>query len=165
MWAMSIPVAYLITWTTHGSWLHGDVRGSVARQGENHPDGPVIAPNAARVRFERSELKRPALLLDLPRRTIVRATIRKHAGIRAWDLIALNVRSNHVHVVLACPCSPEKAMGELKAWCSRRLRESGAIEGDVRVWTRHGSTRHLFDPQAVSSAIGYVTDGQGPDLR
>ena len=32
------PIAYLITWTTYGTWLSGDERGWVKRgQGSNYP--------------------------------------------------------------------------------------------------------------------------------
>ncbi len=161
---MPQPLAYFITWSTYGTWLHGDERGSVARAGENYPNTPMIPPSPAREDFESAELKHPGVVLDEVAREIVRATITDHAAIRAWGIRALNVRSNHVHVVVGCPCSPEKAMGEFKAWCTRRLRETGVVCKDARVWTRHGSTKHLFEPESLQRAIRYVMDGQGPDL-
>ena len=31
---MKFPLAYLITWTTYGTWLHGDDRGSFDHNGD-----------------------------------------------------------------------------------------------------------------------------------
>lgn len=47
-------------------------------------------------------------------------------------------------------------MSDLKAWSTRRLRESGMVEADRRVWTKHGSTRYLFDQSSVERAVDYV---------
>jgi len=39
------PLAYLITIRTHGTWLHGDERGSVDRHGQNIYGTNRIAAN------------------------------------------------------------------------------------------------------------------------
>jgi len=43
----SIPLAYLITFTTYGTWLHGDPRGSVDRE-HNVWGTPFLDPDRAR---------------------------------------------------------------------------------------------------------------------
>lgn len=153
------PLAYLITWTTHGTWLHGDPRGSADREGGNTPGTPYLSRNDSRSEFERSELNAPAVIMDQTSRATVARTIRDHCDHRGWRIHALNVRTNHVHVVVTAPVPPEKIMGEFKAWASRRLREDGLIEPG-KVWTRHGSTRYLNDETSVHGAIRYVRDGQ-----
>ena len=55
-------------------------------------------------------------------------------------------------------------MGLLKSWATRYLREAGLVAADQRIWTRHGSTKHLFDDQDVIDASTYVLDLQGLDL-
>ena len=40
------PLAYLITFRTFGTWLHGDDRGSMDRHGKNIYGTERIAPNA-----------------------------------------------------------------------------------------------------------------------
>lgn len=92
-------------------------------------------------------------------RTLVNSVMRKHCDFRGWPIHALNVRTNHVHVVVSASVPPEKVMGELKAWASRRLHESGLL-GNEKIWTRHGSTRYLNDETSVDGAIRYVRDGQ-----
>ena len=45
-------------------------------------------------------MKEKAVLLDAQHRQVVEDVIRKHADIRRWELHAVSVRSNHVHVVV-----------------------------------------------------------------
>jgi REP element-mobilizing transposase RayT len=82
-------------------------------------------------------------------------------GHRAWTLLALNVRTNHVHVVLAAGASPPgPVLVSLKAWSTRRLREAGVVGVATRVWSRHGSTRYLWSEAAVQRAVSYVVEWQ-----
>lgn len=73
-------------------------------------------------------------------------------------MLAVNARSNHVHVVVDCPTgvSPERAMTEFKAWGTRRLRDSGLTAPHAPVWTEHGSTRWINDHASLAAAIDYV---------
>ena len=80
---------------------------------------------------------------------------------RGWELVAVNGRSNHVHVVVRLGgVAPEKMMGEWKAWSSRRLRERGWIAAGQPVWTRHGSTRYVWKEHDLEGAVRYVVEGQ-----
>jgi REP element-mobilizing transposase RayT len=83
------------------------------------------------------------------------------AAHRGWNLWAVHVRTNHVHIVVTAPASPEKVMADFKAWASRRLREAFGESADRDRWTQHGSTRYLNSEAAVDSAIAYVVDEQG----
>lgn len=156
---MAEPLAFLLTWTTYGTWLHGDERGSVDRP-ESQLSTPRLEPRPGLARFERSELKNEPIIFGSEARAVVHEIIQSHAQFRGWPLHALNVRTNHVHLVVSCRCPPEKAMGEFKAWATRRLREQGHIAPGARTWTRHGSTRYLTTTQSVDGAIRYVLDGQ-----
>ncbi|MGE3781017.1 MAG: hypothetical protein AB7F89_27760 [Pirellulaceae bacterium] len=44
---------------------------------------------------------------------------------RGWAVHALNVRPNHVHVVVEGPEHPKAVMSTLKAWATCQLREGG----------------------------------------
>jgi len=155
---------YLITWSTYGSFLHGDARGAVDRSGEHGPGRPRQQPDTGREHFERSELAGPAMVLDGPKREVVEQTIRAHAAYRAWSVLALHVRARHLHLVVRAGEAPEKVMGECKAWCTRRLREAGLVTPEQKVWARHGSTRYLFHEEEVRGAVRYVLDEQGQTL-
>ena len=73
----------------------------------------------------------------------------------------MHVRTNHVHVVVEAPVTPERVLIELKAYASRKLNESGLDTSERRRWSRHGSTRYLWQREEVEAAIVYVADHQG----
>ncbi|MCW5768327.1 MAG: transposase [Phycisphaeraceae bacterium] len=160
----SAALAFFLTWTTYGTRLHGDERGTVDRR-NNAFGTPRLRPNPRMLAFERSEVS-GEVLLDEDRRRVVHEAIVRHAAHRGWDLLALAVRSNHVHVVIRNhDAEPERIMTEFKAWCTRSLRECRGAHGDQRMWTRHGSTRHLFASENVHAAIHYVDERQDDRRR
>jgi hypothetical protein len=116
-------ITYFITFTTYGAWLPGSAPGSVDRE-HNIPGTPYLQADADLERKMSSAMRQEPYVLDGSRRTIVLRTIKDVAAHREWKLWAAHVRSNHVHVVIAAACNPEKVMVDLKAWCSRRLREA-----------------------------------------
>ena len=156
------PLAYLITFTTYGTWLHGDDRGSVDRS-HNRPGAPVIPGFGERVERVKNLLPYPAFSLTARHRGVVKQTIETVCSHRGWHLHALHVRTNHVHLVVTAPVCPEKVLNALKSWSTRRLRESRLVERRP-LWTRHGSTRYLWKSHQVTRACRYVVEGQGLDL-
>ena len=155
--------AYFITFTSYGTWLHGDERGSVD---DEHciPGLPFAPPNLNRESANRKAMKWPEFTLDAKARGIVHRTIREVCEHRGWSLIALNVRTNHVHVVVYAPVSADKVLNDLKAWTTRRLREAGCRAVKAPVWTEGGSKHKLFTAEAVTAAAQYTSGGQGPSL-
>lgn len=55
-------------------------------------------------------------------------------------------------------------MNDLKSYATRRLIESGLLAASTTVWTRHGSTRYLWDDASIEAASQYTLEGQGADL-
>ena len=154
---------YLITFTTYGTWLHGDEKGSSDRI-QNIPGTPYIDESEPRERINQDQLKHDPVTLDASQRPIVRDTIQDVCAYRGWSLLACNVRSNHVHVVVSAEDTPEKVMNDLKSYATRRLNEAGLHMHGEKTWTRHGSTRYLNDEAAVTGGIDYVLNHQGEDL-
>jgi REP element-mobilizing transposase RayT len=157
------PLAYFITFTTYGTWLHGRDPGSVDRQ-HNLPGTPFVAPDDELETRRHQSLRQAPYQLDHAHREVVLKTIREVCTHRSWRLHAVHVRSNHVHILLNAPISPEKVMSDLKAWCSRRLRETFQEDADRDRWTQHGSTRYLNDMKSLEAAIAYVIDEQGEQM-
>ncbi len=160
---MPAPLAYLLTWTTYGTWLRGDPRGWV----KNHASGSdEYEPGNAGLRASDTDaIAGPTIFFDAPARRLIEGAIRGVCEQREWMLHAINVRSNHVHVVVTAPVPPEKAMTDFKAWSTRRLREAGVVAESGRVWTKHGSTRYLNSEASVVRAVEYVIheqDRKGP---
>ncbi len=153
------PLAFFLTWTCYGTWLHGDGRGSVDDM-RNTPGAAVRPVDAGRVASERRAMTGLAVTLDERGRGIVAAAILECCTHRGWEILALNARSNHVHVVVSAVERPESVMGTCKAWGTRRLRDAGIVAATQAVWTRHGSTRYLWKEADVAAALAYVEEGQ-----
>ncbi len=152
---MSNVLAYFLTWTTYGSWLHGNRRGSVDRSNTLH-GMDYHAPNPEWESESKRRMKAPAVVLSPQERTLVEEVIQKHCRIRDWRLIAANCRSNHVHIIVSTDgAAPERVMTELKAYATRALRKNSLHRGG-RVWTRGGSTRYIESESALDSAVQYV---------
>lgn len=94
----------------------------------------------------------------------VEEAIRRVCVMRGFRLIAINVRTNHVHVVVAAETSPDKVLSAFKANATRELREAGLVKIGSSVWSRGGSNRFLWKPRNVESAVNYTLHGQGDDL-
>jgi REP element-mobilizing transposase RayT len=150
------PLAYFLTWTTYGTWLPGDERGW-NRKGQ----GDIQRANPLFIDMARSEMKEPEFRLAPEDRRIAEATIRDHCRVRNWHLHAVNARSNHVHVVVtAAGYKPETVRDQFKAWCTRKLKETGESATRTQFWTEGGSRRWINDEDDLEAAIVYVLDVQ-----
>ena len=126
------------------------------REEHNIYGAPRIAPKVAFEESDRKLLKHPPVLLDGSKRAIVETAIREFAAYKKTTLHALNVRTNHVHIVIAASDKPERLMTSIKAYSTRRLRETGLVAADARVWSRHGSTKWIWDDDQIADACEYV---------
>jgi REP element-mobilizing transposase RayT len=62
--------------------------------------------------------------LNAVRRAAVEQAVKETCEVRKWSLIALNVRTNHVHIVVAIgEADPGRALNALKANATRTMRE------------------------------------------
>jgi hypothetical protein len=95
-----IPLAYFISFRAHGTWLHGDERGSTSRL-NNRYGTPHIPVNAGWWQENRSKLIGDPVKLNAARRRSVEAAIRETCSIRNWTLFGLNIRTNHAHSVVS----------------------------------------------------------------
>jgi REP element-mobilizing transposase RayT len=158
---MREPLAFLITFHTYGTWLQGDERGWHDRAPRR---GCLPGSNALRA-WQAASHSAPRQHLDTAHRAASVAAIREVCDHRGWPLYAVHAREDHVHVVVALAGqTPERAMAQFKAWATRRMREAEQVASDARVWSRHGSTRWLWDARSVAFAIRYVVEGQGPAM-
>jgi REP element-mobilizing transposase RayT len=151
--AVALPLAYFITYTTYGTRLHGDDRGSVD-QSHNRYGSPYLPASKPRRTFERSAMAEPPFVLGGRTRAIVHDAIVAHASFLAWTLHVDNVRTNHLHVIVTAPLEPELVMGQFKSWSSRCLHNAGLQRRHF--WTPHGSTIYLWTEQQLLSKVDYV---------
>lgn len=158
----AVPLAYFVSFRTFGTWLRGDPRGWVDRQ-HNVRDSPYRPGSPEFWERERRRLRQPAARLDPQSVAVVTTTVRETCRRRGWRLRALNVRTNHVHAVVTAECGPEVVMGAFKACSSLALRRVGLLGAGCVLWSRHGSTRYLWNEAAVEAACEYVVERQDRD--
>ncbi len=154
------PLAYMITWTTYGTWLPGDERGWVGRGSRE-----IQPPDPERQDVARGAMTESAVTLSQEQRHLADSVIVKHCQIRKWHLHARSVRTNHVHVVVSGPLQGEEIRAQLKAWCSRALSEHAGLEGRSRNglrrwWTEKGDIEWIGDEEHLYNATRYVIELQ-----
>jgi REP element-mobilizing transposase RayT len=155
-------LAYHLTWTTYGTWLAGDARGWVM-----WGEWGVKPPDPARESAVRNRLAEPVVIFTEKQRILVERTIRDHCDHRRWLLHAVNVRTNHVHVVVTADRRPDEVMGQFKAWCSRRLSDAERLVRTVakkagrRHWFTEGGDHEVIDTdEYLVNAVTYVLERQ-----
>src|ERR1051326_5905938 len=86
-----IPLAFLITFRSYGTWLHGDERGSVNRF-RNQYKTRRLPPEGKWVETNTQRLKGDIVVLDATQRDCVSRAILETCELRRWTLHAMNVR-------------------------------------------------------------------------
>ena len=157
-----IPLGYLITFRSYGTWLHGEP-GSVDRF-HNIYGTPRLPGNQKRKQYNQRLLKPRPVRLDARQRAAVQSAIKETCEIRKWDLWVSNIRTNHVHTVVSALCKPEPILNALKANATRKMRESGCWFSERGPWVRRGSKRYLWTEEDLRNAIAYVLYEQGDSL-
>jgi REP element-mobilizing transposase RayT len=150
------PIAYLLTFRTYGTWLHGDDRFSVGRNGNNRYGGPKIQASVPLKEVMIDKSSQSAVILSGTQRKLVGEAITEVCSHRGYLLRALNIRSNHLHSVVSMSVNPEKIVNDFKAYSTRMLRSDCQVSSDQKVWSRGASTRYLWKPRHVEAAVDYV---------
>ena len=151
---MSDVITSLITWTTYGTWLPGDMRGWRKRRDGEETPRPLLE------KWCREQMRGDVVLLSQLDRETVEKACREHCQIRAWHLLAVNARSNHVHVIVAAAEKPQKVRDQLKANCTRNLRSQQIPLLSERTWTRGGDCSILDSDGDTEAAVVYVNEAQ-----
>ena len=132
-------------------------------------------------------LKHQPVKLGPRQREITHRAIVEVCDHRGWPLHALNVRTNHVHVVVAANRRGKRVYNDFKSYATRRMKEASAVpqacqenaggdrsdqgaqsprteEPEFKVWTRGGSARVINDEASFQRAVWYTLHEQGPDI-
>ena len=153
---------YLITWTTHGSWLPGDPRGF--RTYGHRVDIPppkryadskdVYKPDDWKRLFEYHKRKcKEAVSLDKKQQAFVHKRITEIAVAKGCSVKAIHVSGCHVHVLIRHDRSDLSGLVQrIKGITSRELSEYG-LKG--KVWARGYHARPIPD-NALAEAIHYI---------
>jgi len=149
------PMGYLITWTVYGTFLQGDTRWWRKRSNGEQAPQPLLE------QWHRDRLKHEVILLNDEHRKVVRSEIEFHCNNRAWKLWVVNPRTNHVHVVVtASEYTGERVRDQLKANCTRGIRQIDIRFTDRPVWTTKGDVQFLKTTVDLERAIDYAGEAQ-----
>ncbi|NLH18240.1 MAG: hypothetical protein GX455_16820 [Phycisphaerae bacterium] len=144
---MDRVIAYMLTWTTYGTWLQGDPRGYVKK-------GRAFGPNSALFKANQSILRSEPVYLSDRHREITRQAIGSEAAELGQTVLALQVGRKHIHLVVNCgQISPQKAVSHYKNAARIALSKEG-LSG--RIWTRGYSKRLCFDGLQLKTVMAYV---------
>ena len=151
---MNDPIAFFITIATYGTWLPGDERGWIEYQhGWQLPD-PVRKVEA------KAKMSEDACVLTRAQRDAAEEQVMETCSVRNWLLHEVNCRTNHIHVVVTAQHThPKKVRADLKAWCTRKLRQL-PMESRQNWLADRGSIRWIFNEEQLLRVIAYVRDGQ-----
>ena len=157
---------WLLTWTTYGTWLPGDDRGSVTRVREDEgsrvehdrPQTPYIGPAPGLKRTALANLKGEPIFLTAEQAEAVAEQLQQIAEHRKWSILAAAVIPNHAHVLVGVPGDPEpyEVLGTFKSWASRRLNQKWHKPASDTWRTAKGSMRKKADWPALKNAVEYV---------
>ena len=150
------PIAYLLTFRTYGSWLHGDPRMSVNRNGNTRYGSPKRDLNVPLLEKMNESRRDDGVTFGSAERLLVEKAIVEVCEHRTYFLSAINVRTNHVHAVVSIAIKPERIVNDFKAYSTRALRANWLFNSSEKVWSRGASTRYLWKPRHVEAAVDYV---------
>ena len=80
------PLGYLITFRAHGTWLHGDSRGSVDRF-RNCYGSPRIPEDVPWERYNERKMKLAPVKLDTQRRALINEAIKETCDLPSMDVV------------------------------------------------------------------------------
>ncbi len=149
------PVGFFITWTVDGTFLQGDTRWWRKRSSGEQSPQPLLQ------QWHRDRLKHDVILLNDGHRKVVKSEIEYHCKRRDWKLWVVNVRTNHLHVVItASGRTGDKVRDQLKANCTRGIRGIDSRFADRPVWTTKGDVQFLKTDDELNQAILYAGAAQ-----
>ncbi len=109
-------------------------------------------------------LSRPPVFLGPRRREAVRLAVVETCVLRGWILHALNVRTNHVHLVATTDVLARTVLSTMKARATAQMRRLECWNSNRSPWAKGGSARAIWTAEGLGRAVEYVLHGQGPDL-
>jgi REP element-mobilizing transposase RayT len=144
---MAKTVGYMITFTTYGTWLQGDTKGFVT-------DGKVRGENITLKRSNIRNLTKAAVRLSRREKEIVSNAIIEAAKRFEQKILAITVRSNHVHIVAEYVAVPIGVIAGYYKNAGRVALQKNGFKG--RVWTKGYDRRFCFSERELRARVDYV---------
>ena len=175
---MSKTRSWLITTTTYGTWLPGDERGFVGRVTDYRTDdihrthrvehdrrGTEYDRDIPKLRAASGSLmKGPPIWLNAEQAEVILNQFLETATHRRWEIHAITVMSNHIHIVVTAPdeYGGDDLLRDFKSYASRALNGRWPRPASGTWWTKSGSKPPLESERALEDAIVYVLNQHEP---
>jgi REP element-mobilizing transposase RayT len=165
---------WFLTWRTYGTWLPGDERGFVdpvvdedgKRVIHNVPGTPLDADNQRLREYSKEIMKGAPVYLTAEHTPALLKQFEETAAYRGWQLVAVAVLVNHVHLIVVVPGDPDPAdlLRDFKSYGSRSLNRRWGTPANGSWWSESGSRRRLKSEEHLQAAIQYVLQQENPLL-
>ena len=140
-------IAYMVTWTTYGSWLQGDERGYIK-------DGERLEPNPNLKQSNLSSLNQQIIKLTPQQKCTARDAIVDEAKRINHKIYAIAVCTNHIHLIAENNYTPiYQAVKRYKNVATAALKQTGL---NTKIWTRGFDKRYCFTEKELTNRIEYV---------
>jgi REP element-mobilizing transposase RayT len=140
-------IAYMITWTTYGTWLQGDERKYVK-------NGQTLEPNPNLKKSNLSSLKQQIIKLTPLQKNAVQNAILEEAKRINHNIYSIAVCSNHIHIVAENSHTPiNQAVIRYKNVATAALKRTGL---NAKLWTKGFDKRFCFTEEQLKQKIEYV---------
>ncbi len=144
---MSKIIGYMVTWTTYGSWLPGDIRGYVR-------NGQILSGDYKILEKNQTRQKSSTVKLNKKEMKLIRQIILNEAERIGHEIVALAACTNHVHLAARSYSeSVEEIVGRYKSLTTRALWEHGR---QGRIWTKGYDKRFCFSEDQLRKKIRYI---------
>ena len=148
---------YFLTFSSYGSHLHGDARGSY-----RYDSTPILPCPPLRF-YMRNRLNDAIVVFSDQERAILHDAFLARAQRAQWTVDALNVRETHVHIVVFTPSDRSKIeiAQQLKIAGTLALRRAGFRANDAPVWTKSSAGALVWNVFFWRRAVEYTLEKQG----
>jgi REP element-mobilizing transposase RayT len=148
------PIAYHITFSTHGSRLHGDPRGTVDRR-HNQPGEPFLDADPRRSSRERSRMRTAPVVLTRDQRTFIEDACPGICERGGWTYHVAAAGPDHVHVLLSAAAEGKGVRRILKRWLTEALSSRWRIPA-TGWWTECGSVKWIWKRERFNHTLDYI---------
>ncbi len=142
-------IAYMVTWTTYGTWLQGDERKYVK-------NGEILQANEKLKTENQEQQKFQTITLNKNQRQIAEQAIRQEAKRINQKILALAVCANHIHLLAeTSEKTIEQTIHNYKYSATAALRKTGLQN---KIWTKGFDKRFCYQQQELQQKIKYIQD-------
>jgi ParB family transcriptional regulator, chromosome partitioning protein len=166
---------WFLTWTSYGSSLPGDPRGSVTSvstkdgPGREHdqPGTPWQPAMPGLHASAQNAMRGPAVYLTYQQAQVLFSQLRETAVYRGWWLQGVAIIANHLHLLVRVPGDPgsEALVRDFKSYGGRALNRRFGKRVSETWWSSGGGTRRRIKTKAgVLKRVRYLRKQPNPLL-